>query len=40
MAGLSRVAMEGELRKRAIPLYSPTLDDFREDLDNIKRIGA
>lgn len=40
MAGLSRIEMEGELRKRSIPIYSPTIDDFREDMDNIKRIGA
>ncbi len=40
LAGLSRVEMEGELRKRGIPIYSPTLDDLRDDMDTIKRIGA
>ncbi len=40
MAGLSRVEMEGEVRKRDIALYSPTVDDLREDMTNLKRIGV
>lgn len=31
-AGLSRAAMEGELRRRQIALYRPTLEDLRQDL--------
>jgi predicted HTH domain antitoxin len=40
MAGVSKVEMEAQLRRRGIPIYSPTLDDLREDMENIKRIGA
>lgn len=40
LAGLSRVEMEGELRKRGIAIYAPTAAEVREDLDNLKRIGA
>lgn len=31
-AGLSRAAMEGELRRRQIAIYRPTLEDLHQDL--------
>ena len=40
LAGLSRVEMEGELRKRSIPIYSPSREDLLEDMETIKRLGA
>lgn len=40
LAGLSRVEMEGELRKRGIAIYAPSVEDLREDLENLKRAGA
>jgi predicted HTH domain antitoxin len=40
MARLSRVEMEGELRKRDIAIYLPTVADLHEDLADLKRIGA
>lgn len=35
LAGLSRVEMEGELRKRSIPIYRPTVEDLERDMANI-----
>lgn len=40
LAGLSRVEFEGELRKRKIAIYRPTAEDFAQDLDSLKRLGA
>jgi predicted HTH domain antitoxin len=40
IAGLSRVEMEEELRKRGIPAYAPTVADLHEDLETLKRLGA
>lgn len=40
LAGLSRAAMEGELRRRGIALYRPTLEDFQHDLDTLHQIGG
>jgi predicted HTH domain antitoxin len=37
-AGLSRVAMEGELRQRRISLYRPTIEDLRQDLDVLRGL--
>jgi predicted HTH domain antitoxin len=31
-AGLSRAAMEGELRRRQIAIYRPTVEDVHQDL--------
>ncbi len=31
LAGLTRAEFESELRKRGIPAYRPTLDEFRRD---------
>lgn len=31
-SGLSRAAMEGELRRRQIAIYRPTVEDLHEDL--------
>ena len=39
LAGLTRVQMEGELHKRGIPSYRPTIEDVRQDLENLKRMG-
>lgn len=38
LAGLSRVAMEGQLRKRGIPIYYPTVEDLMDDLAALKRL--
>lgn len=37
-AGLSRAAMEGELRNRAIAIYRPTIADVRRDLDVLRSL--
>ncbi len=39
LAGLTRVEMESELRKRNIAIYRPTVDDLRNDLATLKRLG-
>ena len=38
-AGLSRAAMEGELRRRGIAIYRPTVEDLRQDLDVLRNMG-
>jgi predicted HTH domain antitoxin len=40
MARLDRVRFENELRARKIPLYRPTVQDLRDDLEVLRRIGA
>lgn len=40
LAGLSRVAMEGELHKRNIAIYRPTVEDLERDLENIRAFRA
>ena len=40
LAGLSRPAMEGELRKRSIAIYRPTIADLADDLDAIEDLEA
>ncbi len=39
-AGLSRVEMEGELRKRGIAIYRPTVEDLHHDLEVLKQMGV
>ena len=39
LAGLTRVEMEGELMKRKIPIYRPTVEDVEEDVETMKRLG-
>ena len=36
-AGVSRVEMEDALMERKIAIYRPTVEDFREDLETIRR---
>jgi len=38
-AALSRAAMEGELRRRAIAIYRPTVEELRQDLDVLRNMG-
>lgn len=38
LACLSRAQMEGQLRLRGIPVYYPTVEDLRDDLEALKRI--
>ena len=38
-AGMSRSEMEGELRRRAIPIYRPTVEQLRADLEALKKLG-
>lgn len=38
--GMTRVEFEGELLKRRIPLYRPTVEDLSGDLEAMKQIGA
>lgn len=40
MAGLERVEMEGEFRKRGIAIYSPTIGDLHEDVETMRKLGA
>lgn len=39
LAGLSRTEFEGELLKRKIPIYRPSVDDFQQDLHTLRRLG-
>ena len=39
LAGLSRVQFEGELLRRKIPIYWPTLEDFKEDMESLASLG-
>lgn len=38
MAGLSRVEFEQELMNRKIPVYRPTLQDFKDDVAALERL--
>jgi predicted HTH domain antitoxin len=37
-AGVSRAAMEGELLRRRIAIYRPTVEDLHEDLDTLRSL--
>jgi predicted HTH domain antitoxin len=39
LAQLSRVEFEEELRRRKIPIYRPTVADFKADLETLDRLG-
>jgi predicted HTH domain antitoxin len=39
LAGLSRVEMEEQLFLRKIPVYRPTVEDLRDDLATLDRLG-
>lgn len=39
-AGLSRSAMEGELRQRRIAIYRPTVEDLHRDLRVLRDLGG
>ncbi len=39
LAGLSRVEMEGELAKRNIAIYRPTVEDILQEIEGMKRLG-
>lgn len=39
LAQLSRVAFEEELHRRNIPIYRPTADDLKADLETLDRLG-
>ena len=38
LAGLSRMGIEQTLRERSIPIYRPTVQDLKEDLDALDHI--
>ncbi len=40
LAGLERVQLEIELRKRKIAIWRPTLDDVKADAAAIKRLAG
>jgi len=40
LAGMERVHFEIELRNRKIPIYRPTVEEFRQDMETIRRLGA
>jgi predicted HTH domain antitoxin len=39
LAGLARVELEAELRARNIAIYRPTVDDLKQDLEGLRRMG-
>jgi predicted HTH domain antitoxin len=39
-AQVSRAKFEEELLKRQLPLIRPTVDDLRQDLDTLNRLGV
>jgi predicted HTH domain antitoxin len=39
LSGLDRVGMEEALFQRKIPIYRPTVEDVREDVAAMKRLG-
>ena len=40
LAGLSRVEFEVQLLDRGLPIYRPTLEDFRQDLETLKYLDS
>jgi predicted HTH domain antitoxin len=38
-AGLSCPAMEGELRRRGMAVYRPTVDDLHQDVESLRDAG-
>lgn len=39
LAGMDRVHFENELRARRIAIYRPTVQEFEQDLENLRRLG-
>lgn len=39
-AGLRRAAMEGELRRRGIAIYRPTIQEVLQDLEVLRELGG
>ncbi len=39
LAGLTRPELEGELRKRGIAIYRPTVEDLAEDMRTLQSLG-
>jgi predicted HTH domain antitoxin len=39
LAGLKRVEMEAELRRRRIAIYRPTIEEVRQDLEVLRNLG-
>lgn len=39
LAQLSRAEFEEELHRRQIPVYRPTVEDFKADLETLERLG-
>jgi predicted HTH domain antitoxin len=39
LAQLSRTAFQEELHRRHIPIYRPTVEDFKADLETLDRLG-
>ena len=40
LAGLDRIGFEQSLRTRGIAIYRPTVEDLREDLAALRRMGV
>ena len=40
LAGLDRIEFEQSLRARGIAIHRPTVDDLREDLAALRRMGV
>jgi predicted HTH domain antitoxin len=40
LAGLERVYFEAELRKRGLPIFRPTLDEFEQDLRALRKLES
>jgi predicted HTH domain antitoxin len=40
MTNLDRTSFENELIRRKIAIYRPTVEDLREELENLERSGS
>jgi len=40
LAGMSRYEFEAELRQRGLPVYHVSLEDLKQDLESLKRLGT
>jgi predicted HTH domain antitoxin len=40
MAQMTRSQFEEELHNRRIPIYRPTVEDLKADLETLKRLGT
>jgi predicted HTH domain antitoxin len=39
LAALTRSEMEAELHRRGIPIYRPTVEELRADMESLKKLG-